>query len=185
MPQTGSAENSVASFGPRFSLHLMVHTLNRIFIGGNTCSLLLGTVLLLPFALLAPAQSTNDWPQFRGPGALGRNDAKGFPLTWSDITNIVWKAPLPGPGASSPIVIGDRVFITCFTGYAASAGEPGEMANLKRHLLCLNLADGRIRWDAPVPATLPEQERIREDHGYASSTPDQARWSHAVSAAIS
>jgi outer membrane protein assembly factor BamB len=45
------------------------------------------------------------------------------------------------------------------------------MANLKRHLLCLNLADGKINWDTSVPAELPEQDRIRENHGYASSTP--------------
>ena len=45
------------------------------------------------------------------------------------------------------------------------------MANLKRHLLCLNLAEGKINWDTPVAAELPEQDRIRENHGYASSTP--------------
>jgi outer membrane protein assembly factor BamB len=45
------------------------------------------------------------------------------------------------------------------------------MNNLKRHLLCLNAADGKIIWNTPVAAELPEQEKIREDHGYASSTP--------------
>ena len=113
----------------------------------------------------------SDWPQFRGPGAMGRSDALGLPLTWSDNTNIFWKTALPGPGASSPIVIGSKIFITCFTGFATSPQEPGGMANLKRHLLCLNPADGRIVWDTEVPAALPEQERIRENHGYASSTP--------------
>ncbi|MBI5386249.1 MAG: PQQ-binding-like beta-propeller repeat protein [Verrucomicrobia bacterium] len=125
--------------------------------------------------LTQPAQSQsdgrNDWPQFRGPGALGRSNTKGLPLTWSDEKNIAWKTVLPGPGASSPIVLGQRVFITCFTGFATSSREPGDMTNLKRHLLCLNLADGRIIWDTPVPADMPEQDRIRENHGYASSTP--------------
>jgi hypothetical protein len=113
----------------------------------------------------------NDWPQFRGPGALGRSEARGIPLRWSDTTNIVWKAELPGPGASSPIVLGNRIFLTCFTGFATSSREPGEMTNLKRHLLCLNLADGKSVWNTAVPAEQPEQDRIRENHGYASSTP--------------
>ena len=113
----------------------------------------------------------NDWPQFRGPGALGRSEAKGFPLTWGDDNGIAWKTPLPGPGASSPITLGNRIYVTCFTGFATSSREPGEMTNLKRHLLCLNLADGKIVWDTPVPAEMPEQDRIRESHGYASSTP--------------
>lgn len=123
--------------------------------------------------LLGGAESTlgKDWPQFRGPDGLGRSDAKGLPLTWGDEKNVAWKTTLPGPGASSPIVLGDRIFLTCFTGFATSSREPGEMSHLKRHLLCLNLADGKIVWDTPVPAELPEQDRIRENHGYASSTP--------------
>ena len=112
-----------------------------------------------------------DWPQFRGPGALGRGDSKGAPLSWSDTSNIVWKAKLPGPGASSPITWGHSIFVTCFTGYATSSREPGDMTQLKRHLLCLSLKDGTVLWNTPVPAELPEQDRIREDHGYASSTP--------------
>ncbi len=126
--------------------------------------------------LLAPATTAQsspgaDWPQFRGPGALGRSDAKGLPLKWSDEQGVAWKVALPGPGASSPIVLGQRIFLTCFTGFATSPSEPGEMTNLKRHLLCLNLADGKTVWDAAAPAEMPEQDRIRENHGYASSTP--------------
>jgi len=113
----------------------------------------------------------SDWPQFRGPRALGRSDARGLPLNWGDNINIFWKTALPGPGASSPIVIGNKIIITCFTGFATSPQELGDMANLKRHLICLNPADGKIVWDTQVPAALPEQERIRENHGYASSTP--------------
>jgi len=135
----------------------------------------LGLTILfsVSFAPAAKGQDTGrrDWPQFRGPGALGRSDAKGVPLIWSDSSNIVWKTSLPGPGASSPITFGNKIFLTCFTGFATSSREPGNMANLKRHLLCLNLADGKIVWDTPTPADLPEQDRIRESHGYASSTP--------------
>jgi outer membrane protein assembly factor BamB len=120
---------------------------------------------------VAQAPASGDWRQFRGPGALGRSDATGVPTTWGDNQNVVWKAPLPGPGASSPITLGNRIFLTCFTGYKTASSEPGQMSDLKRHLLCLNLADGKVVWDSAMPAELPEQERIREDHGYASSTP--------------
>jgi outer membrane protein assembly factor BamB len=78
---------------------------------------------------------------------------------------------LPGPGASAPITIGNKIFLTCYTGFGTSSPDPGGMENLKRHLLCLSLNDGKILWDTPTPADLPEQERIREGHGYASSTP--------------
>jgi hypothetical protein len=111
-----------------------------------------------------------DWPQFRGPGGSGVSDAKGAPLQWSDAEGVLWKTDLPGPGASSPIVFGDRIFLTCYTGFGP--GIPaGAMTALKRHLLCFDRATGRLLWNTPVPADLPEQERIREDHGYASSTP--------------
>ena len=127
---------------------------------------LLGQAFPLPLDA-APA----DWPQFRGPGALGSSEARGVPVHWGDNSNLVWKTTLPGPGASSPITIGNRVFVTCFTGFATSSREPGEMTALQRHLLALNLADGKLLWNTPVAAEQPEQARIREDHGYASSTP--------------
>ena len=119
----------------------------------------------------AQTLASTDWPQFRGSGALGVSNTAGVPITWGDDSNIVWKTALPGPGASSPITLGNRVFLTCFTGYSESSGNPGQMSALKRHLLCFNVTDGKIVWNTAIPADLPEQERIREDHGYASSTP--------------
>jgi hypothetical protein len=111
-------------------------------------------------ALVSRSNGANtDWPQFRGHGALGRGDATGFALHWTDDSNIVWKATLPGPGASSPIVRSDRVYLTCFTGFAASSGEPGDIANLKRHLVCLNLADGKIVWTRPFRRINPSRKK--------------------------
>jgi outer membrane protein assembly factor BamB len=132
-----------------------------------------GASALLAGAMLlaAPAAFSSDWPQFRGLGAHGRGTAKGAPLHWSDTSNVVWKATLPGPGASAPIVLGNKIYLTCYTGYGVSSREPGDMTALKRHLLALNLADGKILWDTPVPAEMPEQDKIREGHGYSSSTP--------------
>jgi outer membrane protein assembly factor BamB len=139
-------------------------------ISSLTC-VVTSVVLGLANTVRAATIAAGDWPQFRGPQAHGRSDAKGLPLTWSDEQGIAWKTPLPGPGASSPITLGNRIFLTCFTGYGTSSREPGDMNQLQRHLLCLDLADGKIAWNTPVPAELPEQDRIRENHGYASSTP--------------
>lgn len=122
-------------------------------------------------ATLAAQETESDWPQFRGPGGAGVSAAKGLPTTWSGRENVLWKAALPGAGTSSPIVVGGKIFLTCYSGY----GEPGRprnaMSALKRHVACLDAQSGKLLWDRPVPSKLPEQETIRENHGYASSTP--------------
>jgi outer membrane protein assembly factor BamB len=121
-------------------------------------------------ALSAAAVQAADWPVFRGPGGMGVSDAKNLPVTWSQTENIAWKTPMPGPGASSPAVFGDRIYLTCFTGYLDENGSGGSLEQLKRHLLALNRADGSIVWNQAVQAKLPEEERIR-DHGFAANTP--------------
>lgn len=112
-----------------------------------------------------------DWPQFRGPGGQGVSAAKGLPVTWSATENVVWKTELPGAGTSSPIIVGPRVFITCFSGYGLPGQERGDQELLKLHLLCLDRTSGRILWNQEVAPRLPEQPTMREGHGYASSTP--------------
>ena len=116
----------------------------------------------------APA-GTDNWSCFRGPGGMGVSSAKGLPVSWSTTENIAWKTPLPGPGASSPIVFGDRIYVTCHTGYQIPGQRGGSLEDLKRHLIAVRRSDGRILWDKAVDAKLPEQSRIR-DHGYAGST---------------
>lgn len=112
-----------------------------------------------------------EWSQFRGPGATGRSPESRLPVAWGDSSGIVWKTPMPGPGSSSPIVMGGRIYVTCFTGYGTGGDSAGEMTRLKRHLLCINPSDGKILWNTESTAEMPEQDRIREGHGYASSTP--------------
>ncbi len=124
----------------------------------------------LACACLIWSAFAGDWTRFRGPAGSGVSDATQTPLRWSDTEGIVWKADLPGPGASSPVVWGDRIFLTCYTGFGP--GIPGGgVESLKRHLLCLDRGSGKLLWNAAVPAEMPEQQRIREDHGYATSTP--------------
>jgi hypothetical protein len=132
----------------------------------------LGISLLL--VCLAPAFSLlgGDWPQFRGPGGLGVSEETGLPTTWGDSENLVWKTELPGAGTSSPIAVGDRVFVTCYSGYGVGAAR-GDQSKLVRHLLCLDAKDGTILWKTDFPARLPEDNYsgFISEHGYASSTP--------------
>ncbi len=110
------------------------------------------------------------WPQFRGPSGQGVSDARGLPVTWSANQNLLWRMGLPGAGSSSPIVVGDRLFLTCYSGYGVRGQDRGEMNQLKRHVLCVNTSTGKLLWKIDVPAVLPESPTVRE-HGYASSTP--------------
>src|ERR1700690_874684 len=61
-----------------------------------------------------------NWPQFRGPGALGITTNKDLPENWSASENVAWKAEIAGRGWSSPIVWGDRVFLTTAVNSGAS-----------------------------------------------------------------
>ncbi len=99
---------------------------------------------LLSLALLAAVSAVaGDWPQFRGPHGNGVSDEA--PLNWKlDAANVIaWAANLPGRGVSSPIVVGDRVFVT-----AASGARQDQL-----HVLCLNAADGSVRWERTFWAT--------------------------------
>lgn len=120
--------------------------------------------------LLAATPVQADWPQFRGPTGMGVSKEKSLPLTWSQTSNLVWKIKLPGVGVSSPIIVGERIFLTAFSGYKPGrAGGP--MDQLRLHMLCLNRADGSVLWNKSIEPKLPEQPSMREEHGYASSTP--------------
>ncbi len=110
-----------------------------------------------------------DWNRFRGPNGSGISpDNKPVPTEWSDDKNLKWKTPLPGPGASSPIVSGDRVFVTCWSGYATDRERGGDQSELRRHLVCVDRTTGKVLWDQAIAAKLPEG---RSEHGYASHTP--------------
>jgi len=125
----------------------------------------------LTVGLVSSAGGEN-WPNFRGPGGLGVSGDTGLPVTWSAKENIVWKTELPGPGASSPITWGDRIYLTCYSGYGLSEREAGNQADLKRHLLCLNRADGKLVWEETVAALAAVRfGGFQARHGYASSTP--------------
>jgi outer membrane protein assembly factor BamB len=122
------------------------------------------------WAVLAASPAMGDWPQFRGPTGMGVAQDARLPVQWSGSEGLAWKVELPGAGASSPIVVGEHIYLTCFHGYAAADRE-GDLSDLTRSVLCLSKKDGAVVWKKTLKPEAPEQDRIREDHGYATSTP--------------
>lgn len=116
-----------------------------------------------------------DWSRFRGPNGSGVAENARPPVTWSETEHLQWITPLPGYGSSSPIVVGDKVFVTCYSGYGLDAENPGDITDLRRHLVCADLTSGEVLWDKQVA----NPEGVEEDpykgfiteHGYASNTP--------------
>lgn len=116
--------------------------------------------------------AADGWTRFRGSDGTGVAKA-AVPLHWSATENVKWQLDLPGPGSSSPIVWGDRVFVTCYTGYGDGKNANATPFDLVRHLLCVDLGSGKPLWTASETATVSENEykEYLPEHGYASSTP--------------
>ena len=115
-----------------------------------------------------------DWTRFRGPNGSGIAPAgESVPTEWGDDQNLAWKLALPGPGSSSPIVIGNKVFLTCFSGYGVDGNNPGNLSDLKRHLVCIDATNGTQLWERSVAALQPEDpySRMLGEHGYSSGSP--------------
>lgn len=102
------------------------------------------TILSLTIVSIAAAHLlAADWPQFRGPHGNGVADEADLPATLDAAKSIAWTVDLPGRGLSSPVVIGDRVFIT-------SASGPQQD---RLHVFCFNAKDGSKRWERQFWAT--------------------------------
>lgn len=127
---------------------------------------------VLLFLTVATITSADDWRQFRGPDGQGVSSEKNLPVEWSAQKNIVWKVKLPGGGASSPVILGKKVFVTCYSGYGVDA-EAGKQADLRRHLLCVDRTNGVTIWAKEFTPILPEHNYAGEGayHGYAGNTP--------------
>jgi hypothetical protein len=115
------------------------------------------------------SSSSSNWSRFRGPNGAGISRETGLPTQWSDSTNMVWKRPLPGHGASSPVTFGDRIFLTCYSGYGLSEQSTESKGELTYHLLCLNRSDGSVVWEEKTEPTgnVADYNRFMALHGYA------------------
>src|SRR5215216_2349708 len=80
-----------------------------------------------------------DWPGWRGPRGDGTSVEKGIPLDFGPAKNVRWRIDVPGSGYSSPVIVGDRIFLS----------SCDEKANT-RLLLCLDRATGKQRWQREV-----------------------------------
>jgi len=116
------------------------------------------TLSVAALAVLAASAFASEWPSWRGPRRDGVSDETGIPIRWSQTENILWRVPIPGKGHSSPIVWGDRIFVTTC-----------EKKQEQRILLCIDRRDGKILWRRVV-LTAP-LERINRLNSCASSTP--------------
>lgn len=67
------------------------------------------------FLLLICLIGVQDWPQFRGPTGQGVSEERNLPLSWSETKNVRWKVEIPGRGWSSPVIQGDRIWLTTAT----------------------------------------------------------------------
>lgn len=99
-----------------------------------------------------------NWPQFRGPTGQGHSSETNVPLRWSVTNNIVWKTPIPGESWSSPIVWGDRLFVTT----ATDLGESCRVLELDRR-------SGKLLWDKEVFKQTPRHKQERNT--FATPTP--------------
>src|SRR3954470_16875493 len=123
----------------------------------------LPTLLMLVWSLplVAPlagrvqsAANADEWPQWRGPQLNGHSSETNLPLRWSKSDNIAWKTPIPGKGHSSPIIWGDRVFVT------SALKEEG-----KQLLLALDRKTGKILWTQEQP--FKAQKLIHSENSHA------------------
>ena len=143
-------------------------------------------ILTLLICLAAPSRShsaTGDanWPQFRGSGAAGFSANALLPDKWSAKENVAWKTDLPGRSWSSPIVWGDRVFLTTVVNMGESeppkkglylGGERPESPKSEHHwkVLCLDLATGKVQWEKTVYRGVPKTP-IHLKNTYGAETP--------------
>jgi outer membrane protein assembly factor BamB len=116
---------------------------------------------LILFALLgfvAAAAEAADWPTWRGPLGNGQSEEKSLPLTWSKSENVKWSVPLDGQGNSSPIVVGQKAFIT----------HAPRMSPL-RGLRCYDADTGNLLWKHEV--SYSEKEPTHNTNPYCAASP--------------
>jgi outer membrane protein assembly factor BamB len=155
-------------------------------------SLFLSSVCLVALSLLAPSSSgftfnTSNWSQWRGPEGTGLSNETGLPTEWGAGKNIRWSAKLPGQGHSSPIVWGNKVFLTTDiegeTVPGAKAVEhkmggqvfvhPDSVGGNRKHtfkLLCLDRNTGKALWEQTAYQGTVYDNRHRKG-SYAAPTP--------------
>ncbi|HVX60840.1 MAG TPA: PQQ-binding-like beta-propeller repeat protein [Pirellulales bacterium] len=117
-----------------------------------------GLVALCLLVVTAPARA-DDWPQFRGPDGQGHAGQRGLPLEWSEGQNIVWKAPVPGLGWSSPTILGRQIWLT-------TALDEGRSL----HVVCMDRETGEVQHDVEA-FQIADPGKIHSKNSHASPSP--------------
>jgi outer membrane protein assembly factor BamB len=115
---------------------------------------------LCVLAAFAATGAITDWPQWRGPQANGVADGRNLPIRWSRTENVRWSATLPGWGTSSPVVYGDRLFLT------SQAEKNGRKSLL---ILCFRRQTGEELWRREF--SYVTDQRTHEKSNLAVNTP--------------
>ena len=126
-------------------------------------------------------ESFADWPQFRGPAGNGQIGELNHPVQWSMEQNLAWSRPIPGGGWASPIVVGERVFVTAavdgnntkplgFTGGVRNMRGKRPTQPLDFKLICLSLKDGSVQWETSLVRKQPKYP-IHPSNTYATESP--------------
>ncbi|MBZ5496297.1 MAG: PQQ-binding-like beta-propeller repeat protein [Acidobacteriia bacterium] len=142
-----------------------------------------GLLMLLLAAFFASAAAPNgDWPSFRGPQASGVADGQNLPERWDGVRgeNIKWKVRIPGLAHSSPIVWGERLYVTTAISSQADAtfkhglfgeGDASTDRSVQQwKVYCLDKRSGKIEWGSTAYEGVPKEKR-HVKNTYASSTP--------------
>src|SRR5580765_3744548 len=144
-------------------------------------------VLLSSVVALASTAGAANWPQWRGPGGTGVSAEKNLPAEWSPAKNIRWKSPIAGRGHSSPVVWGNKIFLTTAIEGDVVPGaravkhmdegkeflHPDSVGADRKHtfkVICLNADTGKILWEQTAFEGTPYDDRHRKS-SFASSTP--------------
>lgn len=128
--------------------------------GGRYAAIMRSAWVIIVFALSAsPAIAKNDWPQFRGPLGDGVSDSKNLPLSWSEAQNVKWKTPIPGKAWSSPVLWGNRIWMT-------TATPDGR----ELYAVCVDRESGKIVYDLKLLDVVHPQYCI-PFNSYASPSP--------------
>jgi outer membrane protein assembly factor BamB len=153
----------------------------------KTAIVSIAALFALIFINATSAKNSANWPQWRGPDGLGISTEKNLPTQWSANKNIKWKTPIEGRGHSSPIVWGNRVFVTTAVEGSVVPGakavkhtldgkefmHPDSIGADRKHLfkvIALDRSTGKIIWEQTAFEGTPYDNRHRKS-SYAASTP--------------
>src|ERR1051325_5283889 len=115
-------------------------------------------IIFCIFLALAPIRWScgQEWTRFRGPNGTGLGKAENLPATWKD-NDYAWRVELPGFGHSSPVLWGNKLFVTAFNS-----------TNAELVLVCLDASTGKPLWQKPFSVS---HYKLHANNNYAASTP--------------